>query len=156
MLTIEIPGYRGLNIQHVVCDFNGTIAVDGRLIPGVASLVDELSTHVEFHVITADTFGSVKKELQDIPCRVTIIPLENQAESKLTYVSELGLDRTVCIGNGRNDRLMVKEAVLGIGLVQAEGMSALLLSASDIVCTGIVDALYLLKEPNRLVATLRS
>ena len=156
MLTIDIPGYRQLNIQHVVCDFNGTIAVDGKLIPGTASLMEELSTHVEFHVITADTFGSVKKELQNLPCRVTIIPKEKQAESKLAYVSELGLDRTMCIGNGRNDRLMLKEAVLGVGLVQAEGMAAVLLSASDILCTGIVEALYLLKEPNRLVATLRS
>ena len=50
---------------------------------------------------------------------------------------------------------MVKEAVLGIGLIQAERMSEALLSISDIVCTSIVDALYLFKESKRLIATLR-
>ncbi len=156
MLTIEIPGYRRLKIQHVVCDFNGTIAVDGKLIDGVALLMEALSDHVDFHVITADTFGSVEKELQGVACNLTIISTEHQAESKLAYVSKLGTDTTVCIGNGMNDRLMVKEAALGIGLMQAEGMSTALLTASDIVCRNIIDALSLLKEPKRLIATLRS
>lgn len=156
MLIIDIPGYQTLRIRHVVCDFNGTIAVDGKLIKGVAALMADLSDRVEFHVITADTFGSVKKELHDLACRVTIIPAKDQAESKLNYVSELGLAETMCIGNGRNDCMMVKEAVLGIGLIQAEGMAGELLSAVDITCRSIIDALNLLKEPKRLIATLRN
>jgi soluble P-type ATPase len=156
MLTIEIPGYRKLEIQHVVCDFNGTVAVDGKLISGVASLMEALSVHVDFHVITADTFGSVEKELKGLACSLSIIPWERQAESKLAYVSELGADTAVCIGNGRNDRLMLKEAALGIGLVQAEGIAAGLLTSADIICPSILDALSLLKEPKRLIATLRS
>jgi soluble P-type ATPase len=156
MLTIEIPGYRILKLQHVVCDFNGTVAVDGQLIGGVASLIAALSHNLDFHVITADTFGSVEKEIKGLACNLTIIPKENQAESKLDYVSTLGTDTSVCIGNGRNDRLMVKEASVGIGLLQAEGMSGELLSVADIVCTSIIDGLYLFKEPNRLIATLRS
>jgi soluble P-type ATPase len=155
MLSIEIPGYRTLKIRHVVCDFNGTLAVDGRLIDGVAPLMESLSKDVDFHVITADTFGSVKKELTRVPCTLTIIPRENQAESKLAYVSTLGPDISACIGNGRNDRLMVKAAALGIGLLQAEGMAAELAACSNIVCSGIEDALHLLKEPKRLIATLR-
>jgi soluble P-type ATPase len=156
MLTIEIPGYRKLQIQHVVCDFNGTIAVDGKLISGVAALMEALSVHVDFHVITADTFGSAEKELKGVACNLSIIPREHQAESKLAYVSKLGTDTTVCIGNGRNDRLMLKEAALGIGVMQEEGIAAGLLTAADIICSSIVDALYLLKEPKRLIATLRS
>jgi soluble P-type ATPase len=156
MLTVDIPGYQKVTIKHVVCDFNGTIAIDGRLIDGVASLMNELSHHATFHVITADTFGSVKKELKDVPCLMTIISEADQAEHKLAYASGLGLETTACIGNGRNDCLMVREAVLGIGLMQAEGMSAELLTVSDVLCTSILDALYLLKEPKRLIATLRS
>jgi soluble P-type ATPase len=156
MLTVDIPGYQKVTIQHVVCDFNGTIAIDGKLLRGVASLMNELSHHATFHVITADTFGSVKEELKHVHCNMTIIPETDQAEHKLDYVSGLGLETTVCIGNGRNDRLMVKEAVLGIGLVQAEGMSGNLLAVSDIVCPSIIDALTLFKETKRLIATLRN
>ena len=156
MLTFHIPGYQLMTIEHVVCDFNGTIAIDGKLINGVALLVNELSRHATFHVITADTFGSVKEELKHVPCTLTIIPEADQAEHKLAYVSGLGLETTACIGNGRNDRLMLKEAALGIGLMQTEGMSAELLTTSDVLCTSILDALYLLKVPKRLIATLRS
>ena len=34
MLEIDIPGRGTFGIRHVVCDYNGTIAVDGHLIEG--------------------------------------------------------------------------------------------------------------------------
>ena len=42
MITAEIPGWGSLEIKNLVLDFNGTIATDGRLIEGVASLLDEI------------------------------------------------------------------------------------------------------------------
>ena len=36
MLTISIPGGATLDIEHLVLDYNGTLAVDGVLLPGVA------------------------------------------------------------------------------------------------------------------------
>ena len=156
MQTIEIPGYRTLEIRHVVCDFNGTIAVDGRLIQGVADLMKKLSDSLDFHVITADTFGSVKKELIGLPCALTVIPTKEQAQSKRSYVLKLGAENVTAVGNGRNDCMMLKAAALSIGLLQEEGISVEALNSADIVCRSIVDALNLLKEPNRLIATLRS
>ena len=35
MLTIPIPGRSALQLQHIVLDYNGTIALDGELMPGV-------------------------------------------------------------------------------------------------------------------------
>jgi soluble P-type ATPase len=61
----------------------------------------------------------------------------------------------VAIGNGRNDRLMLAAAVLGIGVVGGEGLAGEALRASGIVVRHIVDALELLPEPRRLIATLR-
>ena len=46
-------------------------------------------------------------------------------------------------------------AVDGV-LLQNEGASTATLLQADVVCTGILDALDLLREPRRLIATLRS
>lgn len=35
MLVVNIPGYANLQIEHLLLDFNGTIAFDGRIIDGV-------------------------------------------------------------------------------------------------------------------------
>jgi soluble P-type ATPase len=85
-----------------------------------------------------------------------VLPTADQAAGKLAYVERLGCDRTVCIGNGRNDRRMLQEAGLSIALVQREGASSESLAAADVVCTDILSALELLCNPLRLTATLRS
>jgi soluble P-type ATPase len=156
MMTIDIPGYKKLEIQHVVCDYNGTIAVDGKMIDGVCEMINDLSKDLDFHVITADTFGSVERELKNIRCKLVKISIRNQAVAKLEYVLNLGKDKTICIGNGNNDRLMVREAALGIALLQEEGTCIETLLASDVVCKSAIDAFGYFKEPKRLIATLRS
>ena len=62
----------------------------------------------------------------------------------------------MAIGNGRNDILMLKEALLGIGIVQMEGASTAIFGAADLLCTSIINALNLLLHPTRLQATLRN
>lgn len=154
-MIIDIPGHIRLEIKHVVCDYNGTIAVDGKLIDGVREIINELSEDMEFHVITADTYGFVERELENVNCKLVKISKQNQAYSKLEYVSAIGKDHTVCMGNGNNDRLMLKEACLGIALVQEEGACIETLLASNVVCKSIIDAFGYFKEPKRLMATLR-
>ena len=36
----DIPGSPPLRIRHLVLDLNGTLALDGRLLPGVAEALD--------------------------------------------------------------------------------------------------------------------
>ncbi len=43
-MRIDIPGFEALDIKHVLCDFNGTLAIDGELIEGVEELINELSS----------------------------------------------------------------------------------------------------------------
>ena len=64
--------------------------------------------------------------------------------------------RPVCIGNGRNDRLMLKSAALGLAVVLAEGIAGETIPAADVISRSINDALDLLLNPLRLTATLRS
>ena len=123
---------------------------------GVRDALKALSDELKVHILTADTFGKVGSQVEGIPCELSILPLENQDTEKLDYVKGLGAGHTVCIGNGRNDRLMLKEAALGIAVILEEGAATQTLVASDIVCTSILSALELLTNSLRLTATLRS
>ena len=156
MIEINIPGNKILKLEHLVLDYNGTIAFDGALIDGVKECLAELSQMLTVHVITADTFGSVKKALENIDCKLAVIPLDRQDTAKLEYVKTLGCEKTVSMGNGTNDRLMLKASALGVAIIQGEGAAFETLASADVVCTDILFALSLLSNPLRLMATLRS
>jgi soluble P-type ATPase len=36
VIAVVIPDYGSLQLQHLVLDYNGTLALDGRLLPKVA------------------------------------------------------------------------------------------------------------------------
>jgi len=155
MLEIPVPSAPTLRFAHLVADFNGTLAVDGLLIAGVAEALRTLAASLDIHVVTADTFGRVKQAMTGVRCVTTILPAGNQDSAKLQYVQRLGANSCVCIGNGRNDRLMLAAAGLGIAVVQGEGAAVETLLAAKVVTPDIGVALGLLLNPARLVATLR-
>lgn len=156
MVEIEISGYGKLNIQHIVLDFNGTIAISGKLINGVTKILNELSKKVNIHVFTADTFGNVEKELSDVICRVSVVPKNHEDYGKLDCLEKLGSKSVIAIGNGMNDRLMLDKAAIGICVVGNEGAATKTLLVSDIVVTNIFDAFALILDTNKLKTTLRS
>lgn len=155
-MEIDIPGYRRFQIKHLVLDYNGTLAFDGYIMEGVKESMEAISDRIQIHVLTADTFGKARSRMEGFPCSVSILPAKNQDLGKLSYVKHLGPEQTACIGNGRNDRLMLKEAALGIAVILGEGAAVESLLAADIVSTDIVAALELFAHPLRLTATLRS
>lgn len=155
MKTVEIPDFGRLEMAHLVCDYNGTLAVDGILLPGVAEAMNALEG-IQVHVITADTFGLARKQLENTRCHLVIAPEENQAQWKLEYITTLGAETVVAVGNGRNDALMLERARLGIALLQREGAARETLMQADIVCSSALHALEYFTHPKRLVATLRS
>ena len=156
MLKINIPGQRKLILKHIVLDYNGTIAHDGNIIAGVKENLAALADKLKIHILTADTFGKAGSGLEGLKCELSILAPGAQDIGKREYVKELGAEYAVCIGNGRNDRLMLKEAALGIAVILGEGAAVETLLAADIACTDIVSALELLTHPLRLIATLRT
>jgi soluble P-type ATPase len=156
MLEISIPGYKKLQLEHLVLDYNGTLACDGELIEGVEQSLERLAQHLEIHVVTADTFGKVRSRLENAPSKIVVLPQDDQHTGKRTYVEKLGAERTACVGNGRNDRLMLESAALGIAVVEKEGAAVEAIVAADVVCPTILAAFELLMSPLRMTATLRS
>ncbi|HET7097360.1 MAG TPA: ATPase P [Casimicrobiaceae bacterium] len=155
MLEVAVPGGWALRLRYLVADFNGTLAVDGVLIPGVAETLRTLAPTLEIHVVTADTFGRAQEAMAGLPCATTILPPGDQDSAKRRYVERLGAGECVCIGNGRNDRAMLAAAGLGIAVIQREGAAVETLLAAKVAVPDIGAALGLLLNPARLTATLR-
>jgi soluble P-type ATPase len=156
VIRVVIPGGPNLDLEFLVLDFNGTVARDGILLPGVHGRLTALASDLLIHVLTADTFGTAKAHLEGIPCKVSVMAPANQDVEKVQYVQKLGANAAVCVGNGRNDRLMVREAALGIVVCQDEGAATETLMSGDLVVHDICAALDLLRHTDRLVATLRN
>lgn len=155
MLCIEIPGLKALKLHHLVLDFNGTIARDGKLIEGMISCLEALHSHLRIYILTADTYGTVTEQCQGLPAEVKTFPVTGAADHKAQFVRELGAG-VVCLGNGLNDIKMFQAADLSIAVLDREGVCAGLLAHADVLVTSPEDGLGLLMHPDRLRATLRS
>ncbi len=154
-MKVNIPDFGRIELTSLVMDYNGTLAVDGELLPGVGDYLKALSRDLNLYVVTADTFGTARSQLKDLPVEIHILPPENQAKAKEKFVQNLNANRTAAIGNGRNDRLMLKAARIGIAVLLNECASGETLQAADIVSGKIENALELFRNPLRLKATLR-
>lgn len=155
MIEIKIPGREELKIQNVVFDYNGTLAVDGLMEDYVKENLINLNKLVEVHILTADTYGTVRRECSDLGIKVNTFPGEGAAAFKKNIVNSLG-GQTLCIGNGFNDIEMFKVCSLSICIIGEEGCCGKLISYSDIVVNTIEAAFKLLFNEDRLKATLRS
>lgn len=163
MIRVSIPGWQTLDLSHLALDLNGTIALDGQLLPGVAERLATLSAELTIHLVTADTQGQAAQSAERLGLHLfRLVPGDTQnngaydeADQKLSLVAQLGAAQTVAIGNGANDARMLAAAALGIAVLGPEGLAASALRAAEVVVGRIEDALDLLLCPCRLIATLR-
>ena len=155
MIELSIPGRGLMRLEHLVSDVNGTLALDGRLIDGVADSLLALADRLTLHLLTADTLGRQKAIDAQLGLTAVRVPPGREAETKAAYVRGLGAEHVVAIGQGANDTGMLREAGLGIAVLSAEGLASASLSAADLVVPDILTGLDLLRNPMRLVASLR-
>lgn len=155
MFELNIPGFGHMRLAHMVSDFTGTLSVDGRLMPGVREQLNRIAEFLQIHILTADTFGMAKAELEGIKCDIYILTGDNHDLQKEEYVKKLGVDCVAAFGNGNNDRKMLKAARLGITVCLHEGCATDAVISANIMVTSSTDALDLLLNPKRLKATLR-
>lgn len=155
MLAVTIPGRGSLELEYLVLDYNGTLACDGCLLPGVQDRLNALARQLAIYIITADTFGQCRAHCEGIQASLEILKEENGSRQKNEFIAKLGAEQTVAIGNGKNDCLMLQNAGLGIAVLGGEGAAAAALLQADIIVKDVRDALDLLLNPKRIVATLR-
>lgn len=155
MIKIDIPGREAIEIEHIVLDYNGTVALDGRLMAGAAERMEKLGQLARIHVLTADTYGTVQAQCAGRGIEVKTFPQANAAERKAEIVRAL-CGGTACIGNGLNDIGMLDAADLSIAVMDGEGVCAALISHADVLVRSAEEGLDLLLKPDRLRATLRT
>lgn len=155
MIKVDIPSYKEVEIKNLVFDYNGTLAVDGILIEGVLEKLIEASKRVKIYVITADTYGTVRENFKDVEIEVKIISQENGSIDKLNFIKELDPGKTIAVGNGNNDELMLKESAIGVAILGEEGLSTKALLASDIVVRDIMNLFDIIANGKRIIANLR-
>ncbi len=156
MIKIDIPGNAEVILKNVVFDMNGTLSEDGIIRDGVKILLNKLSKIVKIYIITSDTFGTAENMVKDINAKLFIISGENSADKKKEIVYKLGYPETAIVGNGYNDHEMLKQGVIGIGIVGVEGLAVKALLHCDVIVPRIEDALNLFLNSKRIVATLRN
>lgn len=155
MIELNIPGRGTLQLQHLVSDVNGTLAVDGVLIEGLTKRIASLRDRLAVHLLTADTHGQQGVIDQQLNLTAARLTSGNEQEQKRLFVEKLGAESVVAIGQGANDAEMLKAAAIGIAVLSEEGLAVEALLNASIVMPTIYDALNLLEFPSRLVATLR-
>lgn len=155
MIKIDIPGRESLELENLVFDFNGTMAVDGRILENIKEQLSELSKIINIYVITADTYGMAQEECEKVNLKVITIPTGCAGKHKSDLVKRLGKNVTATIGNGFNDIEMFKEAKLSVAVIEGEGTCSKLIINSDIVTRSIKEALNLFLTPNYIKADLR-
>jgi soluble P-type ATPase len=155
MIELNIPGRGSVRLQHLVCDVNGTLAVDGQLLDGVKQRLFVLCDRLSLHLLTANTHGQQDIIDQQLSLKSVRIQPGNEADQKASYVVGLGAESCVAIGQGANDAAMLRQAALGICVLSTEGTAVETFQAADLLVASIHDALDMLNKPLRIVATLR-
>jgi P-type E1-E2 ATPase len=156
MLEISIPTRGLLRLEYLVLDVNGTIALDGELIPEVGDRLARLGEVLEIWLVSADTQGTLETLASHLKITARRLQPGDEAAQKAALVTELGADRVIAMGNGANDAAMLRRAALGVAVLGGEGLAIACLTTADVVAPDIGTALDLLLWPRRLLATLRT
>ena len=156
MIELNIPGRGTIQLKHLVCDVNGTLAVDGQLHEGIPRMFTTLQDRLTVHLLTADTFGKQVIINQQMGLQAVKVGPGKEAEQKAEYVRQLNAAHVAAIGQGANDAAMLETAAIGIGILSPEGTASSTILAADLVVPDIYAALALFEKPLRIVATLRN
>ena len=157
MLQVSIRGAGDLVLAHLVCDVNGTLAVDGQVVEPVRERLGRLAAQLQIHLVSADTYGTLNQLVDAFRHAGASVRIERvtRGEEKAAYVRTPGPEQVVALGNGANDVGMFHLARLSIAVCGGEGLAQAALQAATLVAPGPEVALDLLLHPRRLTATLR-
>ncbi len=151
-MHFTIPGHEPFEIETLILDLNGTIAIDGKLIDGVKERIEALRGSLQILLFSGDTQGTAADIAKELQIELRLTP---DAEAKAAAARTLHPETAATIGNGLIDLELFRTVRLRILTIQAEGAHPQTLLASDVITNSILDALDLFLKPKRLIATIR-
>jgi len=160
-IFVDIPGLGRRDFRILASDFTGTLSRAGRLTPGVRPALAALAKQLDIYVVTADTFGTVRQALARLPLEIHCLsgPGGNHDRQKRAFVRAFDLRSVVALGNGHLDTLFLqavrRAGGLAIAIDNGEGCALDAILSANLFISGAANALNLLLDPRRLIATLR-
>ena len=154
MISIQRPGMEDLDIHFVLIDFEGTLAMDGRVHPKAKDKVNLLSKRATIYILTKSNREKVEETLRKMKAEILYVAEGDSSQQKLNVLQRLGPHQTAVIGNGLDDGQIMEQAGLGMCVIGKEGSSTEAMAKADLVVTHVLDALDFLLKPLRQRATL--
>ncbi len=146
-------GVGEIELDTIILDLNGTLAVNGGIVAGVKNRIAKLKDlGFKIYIFTGDQRGNAAELSKELGIEVR---KAGSLEEKEALTSKLDVDKTVAIGNARIDIGTFKKTKLRIATLQAEGIHVGILKHVDIIVPSIIDALDLLLNPASFKATMR-
>ena len=158
MKEIDIPNYGRLKINNVIFDLNGTLQFKGKISKAVVNKLQQLNEIYNVYIVSSDIRGNLEELAEKLNVSyIKINPKEmTEAEAKNKELIRLNEENTIVVGNGNNDALMLKNAVIGITVLGEEGATVKSILNSDVVVPNPVSALDFLLDEKIMSGTLRS
>lgn len=160
MIELEIPGFGLLAIRRIITDYTGTHSFHGVVRQSVRTRLLRLAKLVEVHVLTIDTFGTVRRELAGLPIELHFLTSKQRHDrEKQRFVVKREPKFVAAFGNGTIDRLILKTVRdaggLAVAVDNGEGCALEAILNANLLVHGSEQALDLLLMPNTCKATLR-
>jgi soluble P-type ATPase len=154
MISIQRPGQSNLEIDFILLDFEGTLASDRRVHPKTKDKINLLSKRTKIYILTKGEKEGVEEVLKKVKAEIVYLDEGKSSQQKLDLLRQLGVSRTVAIGNGVDDAPMMEEADFSLCVIGKEGTSSETMDKAEVVFMNILDALDFLLKPLRQKATL--
>jgi soluble P-type ATPase len=154
MITIQRPGQNNLEIDSILLDFEGTLVSDRRVHPKTKDKINLLSKRTKIYILTKGEKEGVEEALKKVKAEIVYLEEGKSSQQKLDLLRQLGVSRTVAIGNGVDDAPMMEEAGFSLCVIGKVGTFSETMKKADVVFMNILDALDFLLKPLRQKATL--
>jgi len=156
MKHIKIPGFGEFDIEYLILDLNGTLAIDGIISESTYKKLEKLKEDFSIFIVSGDIHGNLNKHSESLGVNHISVKSEvSPGQQKLNFAISLGENNSICIGNGNSDVNMIKHAAIGIAVINPEGASLKALSVADIIVLNIDNALECIINTQRIIATLQ-
>lgn len=157
MKKLLIPNFGEIIIKNIIFDINGTLQFKGLIPDNLLLKFRELKKLYNIFLVSSDTRGNLKDLASKLGVDyVKIAPKGiTDTEAKNQELLKLGKDVTIAVGNGNNDALMLKNAVLGIVIIGSEGASTQAIMNADVAFPDPISVIDFLMDETMIIATLR-
>ena len=152
-MKIQIPKGKTIEINTIVLDLNGTLAVKGIVSDKTKELILKLKElNYRIVLISGDIRGNAKTISDELELELF---LGATSQEKAEQMQQFDKETTASIGNARIDIGTFENSKISIATMQSEGIHTGILNYVDVIVPTIEDALSLFIDIKSLAGTLR-